>query len=63
MKTTLMNEEQLVKKATDILLKQLGPLESSRFLSLPHPKRMESVKRHREWQKNLNKDALFNKVF
>jgi hypothetical protein len=58
-----MNEEQLVKKATDILVKQLGPLESSRFLSLPHTKRMESVKRHRAWQKTLDKNAFFNKVF
>ncbi len=25
--------------------------------------RMESVKRHREWQKMLNKDSFFNDIF
>ena len=63
MKTQLMTEECLVQKATDILMKQLGPVESSRFIALPHKKRIESVKRHRTWQAGLNKDDFFNKVF
>ena len=63
MTTQLMTEEKLVKKATDLLLKQLGPVESSRFIALPHTKRVESVKRHRQWQAGLNKDEFFKKVF
>ena len=63
MTTQLMTEELLVKKATDVLMKQLGPVESSRFIALPHKKRIESVKRHRIWQAGLNKDDFFNKVF
>ena len=63
MTTQLMTEERLVKKATDILIKQLGLVESNRFMALPHKKRTESVKRHREWQAGLDKDKFFDKVF
>lgn len=63
MTTQLMTEERLIQKATDVLVKQLGPLESSRFFSLPQKKRMESVKRHRAWQAGLDKNEFFDKVF
>jgi hypothetical protein len=46
-KKGLMAEEQLIAKAIDLLMETLGPVETSRFLSLPRAKRMESVKRHR----------------
>ncbi len=58
-----IEEENLVKKATELLLKELGPLEAIRFLTLPRQKRMNSLKRHREWQKRLDKDLFFNTVF
>jgi len=58
-----IEEENLVKKATELLLKELGPLEAIRFLTLPRQKRMSSLKRHREWQKRLDKDLFFNTVF
>ncbi len=60
---TLMDEEQLVAKAVDVLFGQLGPVEASRFLSLPRGKRTESVRRHRSWQAGLDKDRFFNEVF
>ena len=65
MKTsTLLDEEQLVKKAVTALLEKLGPIESSRFLALPlSSRRIESVKRHRRWQKELVKSEFFNQVF
>jgi hypothetical protein len=58
-----MNEEMVIKKGVDLLIKGLGPLEAIRFMSIPRERRMESVKRHREWQKYLNKEQFFNEVF
>lgn len=58
-----MDEERMVKKAIKALIEELGPIEANRFISMPKKKRIESVKRHREWQKQLDKDKFFNKVF
>jgi hypothetical protein len=58
-----MDEEILSKKATAVLIKELGPVEAIRFINMPKKKRLESVKRHREWQKSLDKDPFFGKVF
>jgi hypothetical protein len=58
-----MEEEKIIKKAMDVLIKELGPVEAMRFLTLPKIKRMESVKRHRNWQKLLNKDIFFDEIF
>ena len=44
-----INEEELFNKAIRLLTEKLGPLETSRFLSLAGKRRMESVKRHRQW--------------
>jgi len=38
-------------------------VETIRFINLPKKRRLESVKRHREWQKLLNKDRFFDEVF
>ncbi len=56
-------EEDILKKGIDILMKELGPVETARFLNIPRSKRMESAKRHREWQKTLNKDKFFKEIF
>ncbi len=58
-----INEEELSIKAIRLLTEKLGPLETSRFLSIAGRKRTESVKRHRQWQKNLDKEKFFNSVF
>jgi len=47
----------------EALIKELGPVEAIRFINMPKKKRLESVKRHREWQKSLDKDPFFEKVF
>jgi len=46
-----LNEEELIRKAIWALIQELGPVETARFVNLPLPKRMESVKRHHRWQK------------
>ena len=64
MKTsTFVNEDHLVAQAVDILVDKLGAVEAGRFLSLPRERRMESVRRHRQWQATLDKDRFFAKVF
>ncbi len=62
-KSQYINEDELIKKAIDILIDNLGPVETSRFLTLPLKKRTESVKRHRLWQSRLDKDSFFKEVF
>jgi len=59
----LMSDDQLVKKAVGVLVREIGAVETSRFFSMPQQKRMESVKRHRIWQKTLDKDKFFTDVF
>lgn len=63
MKTQYLSEEELIRRAMSALLKELGPVETNRFLTLPQKKRIDSVKRHRQWQKGLDKEAFFYKVF
>jgi hypothetical protein len=57
MKTrTFTDEEQLILKAVDVLIKELGPVEAGRFLALPEKKRIESVKHHHRWQVNCGEN-------
>ena len=63
MNVKYITEEELVTRAISILLKELGPVETSRFITLPQKKRIESVKRHRDWQNTLNKDEFFRTLF
>ena len=58
-----LSEETLIQRAIEVLLETLGPVETSRFLSLPVKKRTESIKRHREWQAGLVKAQFFTEVF
>jgi len=58
-----MDQEILIKKAMEALIKELGPVEAIRFINMPKKKRVESVRRHREWQKLLDKDRFFNEAF
>jgi hypothetical protein len=56
-------EEATIKKGVEALIRELGPVEAMRFLGIPRERRQESVKRHREWQKTLDKKKLFDEVF
>jgi hypothetical protein len=58
-----MGEEAVIKKAMEVLIKELGPVEAIRFINMPKKKRVESVRRHREWQKLLDKYRFFDEVF
>jgi hypothetical protein len=53
------NDEATIKKGVDALVRELGPVEAMRFLSFPRERRQGSIKRHREWQKTLDKNDFF----
>lgn len=58
-----MDEEVVIKKGVDLLVKGLGPMEAIRFMNFSKERKIDSVKRHRAWQKQLDKDRFFNEVF
>jgi hypothetical protein len=57
-----MDEDIVIKKAIETLIRELGPVETARFINMPKKKRIESVRRHREWQRLLDKDKFFDEV-
>ncbi len=58
-----LDEDELLKQATEALMEKLGPVGTNRFLSLAAKRRVESVKRHQLWQSGLDKEGFFNSVF
>ncbi|MHB1647080.1 MAG: hypothetical protein ACYCSW_11360 [bacterium] len=62
-KAKYMEEETVIRKGIGALLKELNPVEVMRFINIPREERTESVKRHREWQKLLDKDKFFEEIF
>jgi hypothetical protein len=57
-----MPDKDLIEKVTELLFKELGYTDAVRFLSLPKEPRLESVKRHRNWQESLDKETCLNDV-
>jgi hypothetical protein len=57
------DNQKLIELAVGALLDKLGPVETNRFLSLNSQSRMDSVKRHHNWQSKLDKEEFFAKVF
>jgi hypothetical protein len=58
-----MDDETVIQKGVELLMHSLGPLETIRFLNLSREKKVDSVKRHREWQKQLDQKQFFDEVF
>ena len=61
--TKTVPDNDLMKKGIEILFRELGNVDAIRFLSIPREKRVESVKRHRDWQQALDKDNFFDEIF
>ena len=61
--TKTVPDNDLMKKAIKILFRELGNVDAVRFLSIPREKRVESVKRHRNWQQTLDKNTFFDEIF
>ena len=60
---SLLQEDEMVRRAIAALMESLGPIETARFLTLPHSRRINSVLRHRKWQASLDKERFFDQVF
>lgn len=60
---TVLAEEQLIRQAIDALIDKLGIMEATRFLTLKHQGRLESVERHQLWQRGLDKEGFLGEVF
>jgi hypothetical protein len=58
-----IKEMELIEKGTAILFKELGYTDAIRFLAIPRDIREESVRRHRKWQKGLDKKIFLDQVF
>ncbi|MCX6050254.1 MAG: hypothetical protein NT075_34585 [Chloroflexi bacterium] len=58
-----LSEDELIERGLKALTDALGPVEALRFLTIPHAKRLESVKRHQLWQKALEQKVFFDQVF
>ncbi len=56
-------EDELIKRGLEALMESPGPVEAMRFLTLPRPRRLESVERHRRWQATLDQEKFFDQVF
>ena len=55
---SLMDQDKLVERAVEILMRDLGPIETTRFLALLPARKIESAKRYRAWQSKLEKNAV-----
>jgi hypothetical protein len=60
---TYLQEEEMIRRAIQVLVKELGPIETTRFLTLPPRHRLDSVTRHRLWQEGLDRERFFEQVF
>ena len=59
----ILEEHNLLDKVLGLLMRSMGPVETTRFFAMCTPRRMDSVKRHQVWQGRLNKKDFFDKVF
>lgn len=60
---TYLVEDEMIRRAIEALLRDLGPVETTRFLTLPQRRKIDSVTRHRRWQEGLDRDRFFDRVF
>jgi hypothetical protein len=60
---TYVPEERLIHRAVEALVAALGPVEALRFVALPRPRRIDSVRRHRQWQSGLDQAQFLDQVF
>jgi hypothetical protein len=60
---TYLKEDEMIRRAVEALLRDLGPVEATRFLTLPQRRKVDSVTRHRLWQEGLDRDCFFDQVF
>ena len=60
---TYLEEDEVVRRAVEVLVRDLGPVEAMRFMSLRRTRTLDSVVLHRQWQDGLDKEQFFEEVF
>ena len=60
---TYLPEDEMIQRVMKALIAALGPVEATRFLTLPRHRRLESVRRHQQWQDSLDPQQFFDQVF
>jgi hypothetical protein len=55
--------DELFRKALGLLIDNLGITETNIFLEAMIKRSVDSVKRHRKWQKELDKNTFFEELF
>ena len=64
MKTKIeLQGDELIQKAFELLIENLGITETSRFIEAIRMRKIDSVKRHQNWQKKLDKESFFKEIF
>lgn len=58
-----LEEDEVVRRAVEALVRDLGPVEAMRFLSLHREHVFDSIAQHRQWQDRLDKERFFDEVF
>jgi hypothetical protein len=58
-----LQEDEMIRRAVETLLRALGPVEATRFLALPRERPLDAVQRHRAWQDSLDQETFFQEVF
>ena len=56
-------DRELIIKGTEVLYKELGYVDTIRFLSMSRGQRVESVERHRKWQESLDMKVFYDEAF
>ena len=60
---TYLPEDEMIQQAMKALFAALGPVEATRFLTLPRRQRLDSLTRHQQWQARLDTQQFFDQVF
>jgi hypothetical protein len=58
-----LSDERLVRRAVEVLVDELGPAETVRFLSIRRTRRLDVVARHRRWQQTVDPAAFLTELF
>lgn len=59
LETDAVQEEDMVHRALDALMDALGPVEMTRFITLPRRRLLDSVRRHRQWAGQSGQGLVF----
>jgi HD superfamily phosphodiesterase len=58
-----MDKNEIARKGVQVLLKELGPIETRRFIELSRVTHEDSIRRHRKWQKSLDTEKFLKEIF